>query len=95
MSYFLAGWIPNTKDATWQGNFTDFKTMKEVMDALFTYNYSNVELEGYDIYPNLKNISSSIRYIFPHGYCMLLDKSSSYDFTSIFTKRKLKGTLNK
>ena len=93
LSYFLAGWINGTKDASWKGISSDYKTMKEVKDALYSYNYSNIELEGYDIYPNLKNISSSTRYIFPHGYCLLLDQSISYDFTSVFTKRNLKGTL--
>ena len=69
--------------------------MEEVMDVLYSYNYSNVYLEGYDIYPNLKDISFSVRYIFPHGYCLLLDQSNSYNFTSVFTESKIKGILYK
>ena len=91
MRDFLPGWIDGSKDVTWQGKNASYQTIEEVMDSLFNYDYSDDYIEGYNIYPNVKDIPSSTNYIFPHGYCLLLDKTHSYNFLSVFTQKKLTG----
>ena len=93
VSDFLSGWSYST-DATWQGNYEGNKSIGEVMNTLYNYNYTEVYLVGYNITNKYyEEIQSRIEYIMPHGYCLALNQTKDFNFLAVSNYERVKVVL--
>ena len=94
MTDFLPGRIISSTDATWQGNIKENKPIEEVLDTLYNFNYTGVNVRGYNIYPkDIEGIHTSIEYLMPHGYCLALNQGKDFKFLSVINQERLKVVL--
>ena len=81
---FLSGMNLYTwEDATWQGNTDGNSSIEEVMDTLYNTNYSNVEIAGVEMFPNIESIHTRTEYIMPHGYCLVLNQTKDFKYLTV------------
>jgi hypothetical protein len=93
---FLSGrsLISNSTDATWQGNTEGNKSIEEVMDTLYNFNYTEARVQGFDIYPkDVADIHSSTEFIMPYGYCLALNQTKDFKFLSVSNYEQVKVVL--
>ena len=91
---FLSGWNINSTDATWQGNNEGNRSVENVMDALYNFNYTEAHVEEFNIYPkDVAVIHSSTEYLMPYGYCLALNQTKDFRFLSVYNYEKVKVVL--
>ena len=96
MSDFLAGWSWNidSNDSTWQGNYEGNKSIGEVMETLYTSDYTYVWIQGFNVTNKVvEDIQSRIEYIMPHGYCLALNQTKDFKFLAVSNYERVKVVL--
>ena len=64
------------------------------MDTLFNFNYTEVYVQGFNIYPkDVENIHTSTEFIMPYGYCLALNQTKDFKFLSVSNYEQVKVVL--